>query len=202
MDVLIVDDSVYDRNRSRKVELLTKIWDHAQNIYPFGFRMLTLGCSDGSTFLPVNSIQMTSEYPEKRKNENISLDKRTAGARQRALSKMKAAEAILELIKAVKTAKTPKMQFGYDGEKLTLTEIYKRNKKRRGCSKYLLSVLVSVEKDGESIPAKVVYVRNRSKRKEYFCLLSADVTLDENEIIRIYGKRWSIEVFLKSANIA
>ena len=55
--------------------------------------------------------------------------------------------------------------------------------------KYLLSVMVDVVKDGETIPAKVVYVRNRNKRKEYLCLISTDVNLDENEIIQIYGKR-------------
>ena len=58
-------------------------------------------------------------------------------------------------------------------------------------------MLVDVVKDGEVIPAKVVYVRNRNKRKEYLCLISTDTTLDENEIIRIYGKRWDIEVFFK-----
>ncbi len=29
------------------------------------------------------------------------------------------------------------------------------------------------------------------------CLISTNTTLDENEIIRIYGKRWDIEVFFK-----
>lgn len=57
-------------------------------------------------------------------------------------------------------------------------------------SRYLFSVMVDVVKDGEIIPAKVVYVRNRNKRKEYLCLISTAINLDENEIIRIYGKRW------------
>lgn len=47
--------------------------------------------------------------------------------------------------------------------------------------------MVDVVKDGDIIPAKVVYVRNRNKRKKYHCLISTDVNLDENEIIRIYG---------------
>ena len=47
------------------------------------------------------------------------------------------------------------------------------------------------------IPAKVVYVRNRNKRKEYLCLISTDTSLSEEEIIRIYGKRWDTEVFFK-----
>lgn len=77
--------------------------------------------------------------------------------------------------------KSPKMFFRYDGEDMSLISIYNKNKKRRGKSKYLLSVMVDVVKDGDIIPAKVVYVRNRNKRKEYLCLISTDVNLDENE---------------------
>ena len=50
-NVLIIDDSVFERNHSKKVELLAKVYDHAKHKYRFGFRMLTLGWSDGSTFL-------------------------------------------------------------------------------------------------------------------------------------------------------
>ena len=57
--------------------------------------------------------------------------------------------------------------------------------------------MANVVKDGEIIPAKVVYVRNQNRKKEYLCFISTNTTLDENEIIRIYGKRWDIEVFFK-----
>ena len=80
---------------------------------------------------------------------------------------------------------------------MSLKEIYSLNKKRRGRSRYLLSVIVDVKKDGQSIPAKVVYVRNKNKRNDYPCLISTNIETDENEIIRIYGKRWNIEVFFK-----
>lgn len=60
-NVLIIDDSMFERNRSKKVELLAKAYDHANHRYRFGFRMLTLGWSDGSTFLPVNSVLLSSE---------------------------------------------------------------------------------------------------------------------------------------------
>ena len=230
-NVLIIDDSLFERNRSKKVELLAKTYDHANHRYRFGFRMLTLGWSDGSTFLPVNSVLLSSENKKNRVNEAAAVDKRTAGYRRRILSVQKGTHAMLELLKAAKKAeipansvlfdswfaspstlhavksigydvigmvkKTPKMFFRYNGEDMSLLTIYDKNKKRRGRSRYLLSVLVDVVKDGESIPAKVVYVRNRNKRKEYLCLISTDTTLDENEIIRIYGKRWDIEVFFK-----
>lgn len=57
---------------------------------------------------------------------------------------------------------------------------------------------MDVEKDGETIPAKLVYVRNKGKRKDYLVLISTDTQLSEEEIIRIYGKRWDIEVFFKA----
>jgi hypothetical protein len=93
--------------------------------------------------------------------------------------------------------KTPKIHYLYDGKMQPLTEIYKKNKKRRGRSKYLLSVEVSLVNDGHSIPARIVYVRNRNKRKDYLALITTDMSISEEEIIRIYGKRWDIEVFFK-----
>ncbi len=43
VNVLIIDDSLFERNRSKKVELLAKIYDYAKHKYAFGFRMRTLG---------------------------------------------------------------------------------------------------------------------------------------------------------------
>ena len=93
--------------------------------------------------------------------------------------------------------KTPKMFFRYNNEDMPLTSIYKKNKKKRGRSKYLLSVMIEVVKDGGVIPAKVVYVQNRNKKKDCLCLISTDISLNDEEIIRIYGKRWDTEVFFK-----
>lgn len=231
VNVLVIDDSMFERNRSKKVELLAKVFDHAKHKYRFGFRMLTLGWSDGSTFLPVNSILLSSENKRNRINEAAVVDKRTVGYKRRRLSMEKGTHAMLELLRNAKNAaipakyvlfdswfsspstlhavkaigydvigmvkKTPKMFFRYNGEDMSLISIYNKNRKRRGRSKYLLSVIVDVIKDNKTIPAKVVYVRNRNKRKEYLCLISTDVNLDEDEIIRIYGKRWDIEVFFK-----
>ena len=47
-NVLIIDNSMFERNRSKKTELLAKVYDHARHTYKFSFRMLTLGWSDGS----------------------------------------------------------------------------------------------------------------------------------------------------------
>jgi hypothetical protein len=41
--VLVIDDSSYDRWHSRKVALLARLYDHVENRFINGFRMLTPG---------------------------------------------------------------------------------------------------------------------------------------------------------------
>jgi transposase len=102
----------------------------------------------------------------------------------------------LHVITMVK--KTSKVHYQYEGKKLSVKDIYSKNRKRRGRSRYLLSVDAGIlSKDGAVLPVRLVYVRKRGKKKEYLVLLSTDMSLSEEEIIRIYGRRWKIEVFFK-----
>ena len=195
INVLIIDDTMFERNKSKNVELLSKVFDHANSKFRRGFRLLTLGWSDGNTFLPVNSCLLSSENMKNRFNEAEELDKRTAGHKRRVLAQTKATLVMLELIKEAIHYGIPAKHVLFDTwfcSPSSLTSI-----KDMGLSKYLLSVDVNVVKDKVSIPAKLVFVRNRNKKKDYLAIISTDITLDENEIIRIYGKRWDIEVFFK-----
>ena len=48
-NVLIVDDTLYSRSRSKKVDMLTKVYDHNTNTFIKGFKLLTLVMTgDGS----------------------------------------------------------------------------------------------------------------------------------------------------------
>ena len=46
--------------------------------------------------------------------------------------------------------------------------------------------------------SKIVCVRNKANRKDWLAFICTNLTLSEEEIIRIYGKRWQIEVFFKT----
>nr|WP_320017105.1 transposase [uncultured Desulfobacter sp.] len=89
-EVLIFDDSTYSRNRSKKVELLSRVFDHTDMKYIKGFRMLTLGWSDGNSFLGLDFALLSSADKKNRYNEiNPDIDKRTCGyhRRQEAVTK-------------------------------------------------------------------------------------------------------------------
>jgi hypothetical protein len=232
VNVFIVDDTLYERKRSLKVELLSRVYDHCNDIFTRGFRLLTLGWSDGNTFIPIDTQPLASEDEKKRLQPAKSVDKRSCGHKQRLLAQTKAPLVMLDMLRSAVAAgikakyvlfdswfsapanilkiiaeklhvitmvkKTSKVHYRYNGEKLSCMAIYRRNRKRRGRSRYLLSVEAEIFGKGGAIhPVRLVYVRNRGKKKKYLVLLSTDMLLSEEEIIRIYGKRWQIEVFFK-----
>ncbi len=51
---------------------------------------------------------------------------------------------------------------------------------------------------GVPVPAKIVFVRDR-RTKKWLALLSTDTSLDDEQIIMTYKRRWDIEVFFKMA---
>ena len=80
--VFIVDDSMFERNRSKAVELLARFKDHARNCYYKGFRMLTLGWSDGHTFIPFD-FSLLSSNSSQLQGIRSDIDKRTCGYKRR-----------------------------------------------------------------------------------------------------------------------
>lgn len=230
-DVFIIDDSLFDRSRSGKTELLAKVFDHCSMKYKRGFRMLTLGWSDGNSFVPVNHCLLSAADDKNLLCDAEKFDGRSLAGKRRKQSRRKATDVMLELLRAAvqsgltakyvlfdswfaspKTItaikkrenldviamikKSSKVKYSYQGKQLNIKEIYSQNRKRRGRSKYLLSIEVTVGE--EAVPAKIVCVRNKSRKKDWLAVISTDTALSEEEIIRIYGKRWDIEVFFKS----
>ena len=66
--VLILDDSVIKRNRSQAVELLARVYDHVEHKCQKGFTLLTLGWSDGYSFIPTGFDMLSSASKSNRYN--------------------------------------------------------------------------------------------------------------------------------------
>lgn len=227
--VLVLDDSSYDRNRSKSVELLARCFDHASQKMRFykGFRMLTLGWSDGATFLPLD-FSLLSSKTSYINGISSKIDKRSSGYKRRLEALQTAPEQIPNMIKramntgidasyvlmdtwftqqpliknikeqgldVIGMVKNLKQRYLVDGERLSLKDLYRLAAPIKG-KKGLLRSIHTTQANG--VPVKVVFVRNRNKKSEWLAILSTDCTLSDQEIIRIYGMRWDIEVFFKT----
>lgn len=72
-NVLIIDDSLFSRNRSKKVELLARVYDHVSGTYMKGFRMLTPA---GATGIP-SCRSATACCPRHRSSSNCRARRKT-----------------------------------------------------------------------------------------------------------------------------
>ena len=97
--VFIVDDSFLQRNRSKKAELLARLYDHASHRFMKGYNMLTLGWSDGFSFLPIDFTMLSSAKQRNRLSEmKGDLDKRTHGYKRRQEALMKKPDALVQMV--------------------------------------------------------------------------------------------------------
>ena len=86
------------------------------------------------------------------------------------------------------------MFYRHEGQWVTLGKLYSRIRKRPGKARILASVVVETVKKQQ---VKIVFVRHRHKR-DWLAIVSTKTALPAEEIVRIYGKRWDIEVFFKT----
>lgn len=99
-NVLVLDDSVIKRDRSKKAELPARVYDHVDHRFHKGFTLLTLGWSDGCSFIPVGFNMLSSASRDNRYQE-IAHDTghRTNGHKACKDSMLKKTEAAVLLVK-------------------------------------------------------------------------------------------------------
>lgn len=226
--VFIVDDSILQRNRSKKVELLARVYDHVTGRFVRGFSMLTLGWSDGYSFAPIDFVMLSSAKAENRYAPIQDVDKRTHGYKRRMEAFLRKPDAVVQIVERALQAgftadyvlmdswftqapllraltakglhvigmvKAMKQRYIVDGQPLSLQELYTRLPKQPRSA--ILGSLITRTTCG--LPVKLVFVRNRNGRRDWLALLSTDLSLEDTEMVRIYGNRWGIETFFKFA---
>ena len=230
VSVLLLDDSVTRRSRSKAVELLARVYDHVFHEYVRGFNLLALGWSDGFSFIPVAFTLLSSAKASNRYQEaSAEIDHRTNGWKARMESVLHKPEAALHMvskaleagivadyilmdswfttepfvkqlstlgISVIGMVKDLKQRYTYNGRRYTLSKLASIAMDKNAAKQYR-SLLVRTGK--HDIPVRIVFVRNRNKRSELLYILTTDTVLSDDEIIRIYGIRWSIETFFKAS---
>uniref|UniRef100_UPI003898FCEB transposase n=1 Tax=Lactobacillus porci TaxID=2012477 RepID=UPI003898FCEB len=108
-DCFVFDDSLYSRTGYKKIELVAKVFDHVSMTYKKGFRMMTMGWTDGSSFVSIVSSLLSSKKEENVIGTTKKVDKRTSAAKRRIMAQSKGTDVVIQLLdqvlKAVLTAK-------------------------------------------------------------------------------------------------
>lgn len=162
-NAFVVDDTIFERNGSRKVELLAKVYDHARHRFTRGFRMLTLGWSDGVTFLPINSCLLSTANQQNRLSEGKILDSRSNGAKAREMATKKGTEVISDLISEAQSA-------GIQADYVLFDSWFSSPKVIRSMREKKLDVVAMVKQSskfhyafqGEKLSCKEIYARCKS----------------------------------------
>ena len=94
--------------------------------------------------------------------------------------------------------KNGSLRYEWKGQRRTLAQLYRAL--RRSWSRHDVqgSVVVQLPTPTGLLPVKLVFIRDRrGHSREWLALLCTDISLADDEVVRLYGKRWDIETFFK-----
>ena len=94
VNAFVVDDSLFERTSCKRTELGSKAFDHVSMKYRKGYHLMTLGWTDGNTFLPINSSLLASSQDDNLIWPVCSYDGRSLAAKRRKLAQMKGTDVI------------------------------------------------------------------------------------------------------------
>ena len=225
--VLIIDDSTYDRSHSKFVELLARVYDHSDKRYLRGFKMLTVGWSDGASFLPLDFVLLSSEK-EKNRLQGITkdIDRRTCGYRRRKEAMTKATEQLDPMVRRVLAAGVDAdyilmdSWFAFPSVIQTLHQhrpvicmlkdmpnnLYRHQNVHMRLGEIYrrvkkkagkAKILASVLVETKAGLPVKIVFVRHRQKRGWLAILSTEIELSAEEVVQIYGKRWDIEVFFK-----
>lgn len=99
INYLVVDDTMIERSRGKKVEILSIQFNHVKGKTVKGFTELALGGTDELTHIPVLSYLIASSRENNliRKADENNIDNRTSGAKRRKTARKKKTEVLISM---------------------------------------------------------------------------------------------------------
>ena len=104
INAFVVDDSLFERTSCKKTELGSRVFDHTTKRFRQGFRLMSVGWTDGNTFLPVNGCLLASSKEKNLIGPIEHYDGRSLAAKRRVLAQKKGPDAMIELLKTAQSA--------------------------------------------------------------------------------------------------
>jgi hypothetical protein len=224
--VLILDDTIHKRDRSKKVELLTRVRDHNDGKYYLGFRCLTL-CFHLKIFtIPVDFRLLSSHKEKTRKNgARQDLDKRTNGYKLRQYAVSKSFQMAFDMIGrqrglvrhvlfdswfAMPVMFRTLCEMGFHGVGMLKAS---HNLYRYKGKLYKLEALYALvkpflrrENDFATLgvelrngtPFSITFVFDKRNKRDWLAIGTTDLSLSSEQVVSLYARRWIIEVFFKT----
>jgi len=223
---LILDDTVHKRNRSKKVELLTRVRDHNDGRYYFGFRCLTLCFHLGNATIPLDFRLLSSHEEKTRINgSRQDLDKRSNGYKLRKYALSQSFQMAFDMIGRQRNLvrhvlfdswfSMPVMfrtlrGMGLHGIGMLKTscnlyryqgKLYKLEALYAKVKPFLhhensVAALGVELRDGT--PFSITFVLDKRSKKDWLAIGTTDLSLSPQQVISLYARRWNIEVFFKT----
>jgi hypothetical protein len=227
LGVLIIDDTVHKRNRSKKVELLTRVRDHTDGRYYKGFRCLSLCYQIARTIVPVD-FRILSSFNEKTRinGSRMDLDKRTNAYKIRQYAMSNTFEMVFDLLNrqrglvrhvlfdswfAKQTMFEKLRDMGFHG--IGMLQAARGRHFRYKGNMYSLSSLYAIAKlmihRNKGFAAlgvefengtflSITFVKDKSTKRGWYAIATTDSSLSPREVLTLYARRWDIEVFFKT----
>ena len=224
--VLILDDTIHKRDRSKHVELLTRVRDHNDGRYYRGFRCLTLCFHLKSFTIPVDFRLLSSHREKTRINgSRPDLDKRTNGYKLRQYAVSKSFQMAFDMIGrqrglvrhvlfdswfAMPVMFRTLREMGFHGVGMLKAS---QNLYRYKGKLYKLEALYALvkpfllrENDVASLgvelrngtPFSITFVLDKRNRRDWLAIGTTDLSLSPEQVVSLYARRWNIEVFFKT----
>ena len=224
--VLILDDTLHKRDRSKRVELLARIFDHNDNSYHWGFRCLALVLHLGNATVPVDFRLLSSSKEKHRKNgSRQDLDNRSNGYKLRQMALRSSFDSAFDMIRgqrglvrhvlfdswfAMPVMFKTLCEMGFHGVgMLKASKVLYRYKGKL----YKLEALYALvrpfihrENDiatlgvelNDGTPLSITFILDRRSKRDWLAIGTTDLSLSPKQVISLYSRRWNIEVFFKT----
>jgi hypothetical protein len=181
-NALVFDDTTQYRNRSKKVEMLAKCYDHCEHRYYSGHTLLTMGWIDGQTFVPVDyRVVSASDDKNLLYISDFVEDNRTIATRRRKDARRSKPELMLDMLGNVQGSNADCQYVLFDSWFSSPKSIVQINNMGYDVVAMLKNNKTRYYHNGENLTLKDIFKRCKKRPGRSKHLLSVEIELIHKE---------------------